>query len=164
LRAVAACGLAVLWLAACSAPQREEGSEAAPPAPPFTLQDLEGHEVSLSDYAGRTVLIDFWATWCAPCARQIPVLNEFLADHPDAGVAVLGVAVDAEGSEVVAPFARVHQIAYPVLLGDERLARRYGAPGFPALAVVSPDGHLDSLHLGLIKPEELEEAVGKVRN
>src|SRR5690606_10367149 len=104
------------------------------PAPPFALPDLEGQSVALSDFAGRVVVVDFWATWCEPCKQQIPVLNQFHRQNPD--VAVLGVAVDAGGRDAVAPFAEEHRIEYRVLLGSESLARDYGVPGFPALVVI----------------------------
>lgn len=146
-----------LGLAGCLA---EEPLEAGP-APPFTLPDLEGRPVSLESFAGRIVVVDFWATWCEPCKQQIPVLNYFQRRNPE--VAVLGVAVDAGGREAVAPFAAEHGIEYAVLLGSESLARDYGVPGFPALVVVDAEGRLDSLHLGVITPEDLDEAVARAR-
>ena len=128
-------------------------------APAFALTDLQGKTVSLADFAGRTVVIDFWATWCTPCKKQIPVLNAFHESPAGRDVALLGIAVDAGGREVVEPFAREHGIQYPVLLGEESLAFDYGAPGFPALAVVDPQGRIDSLHLGVIGRAALEAAV-----
>lgn len=115
--------------------------------------------VQLADFAGRTVVIDFWATWCLPCKQQIPVLNAFARAPAAQDVVVLGVAVDAGGKDVVAPFAAEHHVAYTVLLGDESLAFDYGAPGFPALAVVDPAGRVSSLHLGVIDRAALEAAV-----
>ena len=152
-----AAGLAIALLAGCSA------EEVAAPAPPFALPDLAGRTVALGDFAGRTLVVDFWATWCAPCEHQIPILNAFHRAHAGPEVAIVGIAVDAGGREVVEPFAKQHGIEYPVLLGSERLAREYGAPGFPALAVVDAAGALDSLHLGVIDPDELEQAVEAAR-
>ncbi len=153
-------GLARLALAlgalACSEAQAPEAAELAPP---FTLPDLEGRPVSLESFRGRLVVIDFWATWCAPCVFQIPVLNAFYEVRRDEGVVVLGVSVDVQGPEVVAAFAREHGIRYPVLLGSEALARDYGAPGFPALVVVDAEGRIDSLHLGVVDGADLEQAV-----
>ena len=127
-------------------------------APEFTLPDLLGSKISLADHRGRPVIIDFWATWCAPCVRQIPVLNAFQAAHYGE-VSVLGIAVDSQGIEVVAPFAAEHGIQYPVLVGDESLAQEYGAFGFPSLYVIAPDGHIVANHVGVISEEELEEAL-----
>ena len=127
-------------------------------APEFTLPDLLGNKISLADHRGQPVIIDFWATWCAPCVQQIPVLNAFQAAHYGE-VAVLGIAVDSRGIEAVAPFATEHGIRYPVLLGGEALAQEYGAFGFPSLYVIAPDGSIAANHVGVISEEELEEAL-----
>jgi peroxiredoxin len=134
------------------------GEEDGTLAPEFTLPDLLGNQTSLADLRGRPVIIDFWATWCAPCVEQIPVLNAFQATH-HGEVSVLGIAVDSRGIEVVAPFADEHDIQYPVLLGDESLAQEYGAFGFPSLYVIAPDGTIATHHVGVISEEELEEAL-----
>ena len=151
--------LVTVWLSACLV---EESTE-SPIAPPFTLPNLAGEPVALSDFAGKTVVVDFWATWCVPCKYQIPVLNQFHRSVADEDVVVIGVAVDVGGRDVVAPFAEEHGIEYLVLLGSESLARDYGVPGFPALVVVDASGDLDSMHLGVIEPEGLAEAVAEAR-
>ena len=133
-------------------------------APQFTLPDLQGRDVSLADFEGRALVLDFWATWCPPCIFQVPELNAFWQKHRDAGdVAVVGVAVDAEGAEVVGPWVAEQGVEYPILIGDESLARRFGAQGFPTLAIVRPDGTVDSLHVGLIEVAELEKLVAPLR-
>jgi cytochrome c biogenesis protein CcmG/thiol:disulfide interchange protein DsbE len=134
------------------------------PAPEFALPDLAGRPVRLSDFRGRALVIDFWATWCPPCIFQVPELNAFWKKHRDAGdVAVVGVAVDAEGAEVVGPWVEEQGVEYPILIGDEALARRFGAQGFPTLAIVRPDGTLDSLHVGLVELADLEALLGPLR-
>jgi thiol-disulfide isomerase/thioredoxin len=138
-------------------------SEAVELAPDFALKDLAGRTVSLSDFRGKTVVIDFWATWCPPCIFQVPELNALWKAHEGAGdLAVIGVAVDIEGVEVVGPWAEEYGIDYTVLLGDESLAGKYGVLGFPTLVLVRPDGSIDSLHVGLIEAADLEKLVGSV--
>ena len=130
----------------------------------FTLADLNDNPVSLSDHRGKTVIVDFWATWCPPCLFQVPELNKLKAAHAEADdVAILGVSVDVEGAEVVGPWVAEQGVEYTILLGDEQLAREFGAVGFPTLAVVRPDGTIHSLHVGLVEHAELEELVEKAR-
>ena len=160
-----------LLLAACSpAGDGGEGGAAggsepaAEPAPDFALPDLDGRTVHLSGFLGKAVVIDFWATWCPPCLFQVPELNAFWKKHRDAGdVVVIGVAVDVEGAKVVGPWVAEQKVEYPILLGDEELARRFGAQGFPTLALVRPDGTLDSLHVGLVELAQLEELLAPLR-
>ncbi|MBW2313277.1 MAG: TlpA family protein disulfide reductase [Deltaproteobacteria bacterium] len=144
--------------AAVAAPAADDDRMAAPS---WELPDLEGKLIQSGAYAGKTVVMDFWATWCPPCLFQIPILNAIQAKHVGDGIVVIGVAVDAEGAEVVKPYAQENGIEYQLVIGDEGLARKFGAPGFPALAVVSPDGKIDSMHVGLIEEAELEAAIAK---
>ncbi len=153
-----ASGLAVI--AGCDAP---EPGAPGPAAPEFRLEELAGGELSLEDFRGKTLVLDFWATWCVPCLAQIPVLNAYAEAHAEE-VAVVGVSVDAEGRAAVEAFIEQVPIDYPVVFGDEALARSYGAPGFPALAVVDAEGRIDSLHVGLITTDDLEAAVAAARD
>ena len=158
-----ACATASLALTACSeAPRGDAGSE--PPAAietmDFTLPDLEGRPVRLADFRGQTVIIDFWATWCPPCEFQVPELNAFWKRNAAAGdVMVIGVAVDVEGAEVVSPWADEKGVQYQLVIGDEEVARDFGAVGFPTLVILKPDGSVDSRHVGLIEARDLEKLV-----
>jgi peroxiredoxin len=133
-------------------------------APDFTLSTLQGESVTLSELRGKTVVIDFWATWCPPCEFQVPELNAFYEANLGRGdVQVLGVSVDAEGPDVVGEWVEEKGVRYPILLGSEDLARRYGAMGFPTLVVIAPDGTVDSRHVGLIETADLEEIMAERR-
>jgi thiol-disulfide isomerase/thioredoxin len=133
------------------------------PAPDFEHKDLAGAPVRLSELRGRTVVIDFWATWCPPCVFQPSELNAFLERHPGSEqVTVLGIEVGGASVDEIRAWADQNDAVarYPILTGaDEDLARRFGAMGFPALVVVAPDGTIDSIHLGLTTADELEDKV-----
>ncbi len=142
----------------------EAGAAVALDAVDFTLADVNGTPVNLSDHRGKIVIVDFWATWCPPCLFQVPELNKLRAAHIETDdIAVIGVSVDVEGAEVVGPWIEEQGVEYTILLGDEQLAREFGAVGFPTLAVVRPDGSIHSLHVGLVEHDELEELVAAAR-
>ena len=156
-----ALGLVLAALSCSGGSDGSSGHAMTPePAPAFSLPTLTGEMVSLESLRGKTVVIDFWATWCAPCEFQIPVLNEFYAAHREAGnVEVLGISVDEDGSEEVNAWVEERGVTYPILMGDDGLAREYGALGFPALAVVSPAGEIVVRHMGVVDLEMLEAAL-----
>lgn len=149
-----------LCLMACGASEAPEADQSFESAPAFTLPLLGGGEVSLADFAGRPVVIDFWATWCAPCVKQVPMFNAFHAEFGDQ-VTFLAIATDAKGAEVVAPFADEHEIAYPVLLGDEAMAMEWNLFGYPSLFVIDPEGNIRESHVGPLPVEDLHGAVAE---
>lgn len=163
----AAASLALSFALACS-----QGDPSAPkasgpcagvatrtPAPALELAALDGQKWSLADLRGKTVVIDFWATWCPPCEFQIPVLNAVYDAWRERGVMVLGVSVDVDGASVVAPYAADHKMRYPVLLGDEALARSFGAVGFPSSVLIAPDGSMTKAHAGLLEQADLDAQI-----
>ena len=96
------------------------------PAPAFTLVDLEGKKVSLADYKGKPVLVNFWATWCGPCKLEMPWFQEFSQKYAGKGLVILGVAADEAGKNVIASTAKKSGVTYPILLGEDKMEDAYG--------------------------------------
>jgi peroxiredoxin len=129
------------------------------PAPDFELKDANGKVVHLSDYKGKVVLLDFWATWCAPCAIEIPWFTDFQRTYKDRGFTVLGVAMDDGGWKDVKPFVAEKKINYQILLGDDNTAEKYGLEAYPATMVIDREGRIASVHIGLVDKKEFSDAI-----
>ena len=148
--------LAVLALACAGCPAMHE----APPAPPFELELLSGETTSLDALRGRVVLVDFWATWCAPCVHEVPELNAVWDDFRGRGAHVLAISVDTVGRDAVAAWAREHGVQYPVALGSIELALRYGVDAFPAHLLIDGEGRIvERLPGGFHDRQELARAL-----
>jgi len=130
-------------------------------APDFSLADLDGEPVRLADYAGRPVIVNFWASWCLPaCAEEFPVLAEALVAHADIGLAVIGI-VYRDRSEAARAFADEFGATWPLAMDPgERVARDYEVFGPPESWLIGPDGILVSRHIGPFTAEELAAELG----
>lgn len=101
-------------------------AQASTAAPGFSRPDVLGNEtVNFADYSGKVVLVDFWATWCPPCRRSIPVLSDLHNKYSDQGFAVVGISLDTKGPEEVAKFAENFRIPYSVIMGDADMAKKW---------------------------------------
>jgi len=126
-------------------------------APDFQLRDADGRTVRLSDYRGKVVLLNFWATWCGPCAIEIPWFVEFERRHKDRGFAVLGIAMDDEGWEVVRPYMDRFRINYRVLMGNDDVAQAYGGvDSLPTSFLIDREGNVAQVHVGLVSRSRYE--------
>lgn len=125
--------------------------------PPFELHAPDGRPVSVARWTGRALVINFWATWCPPCRREIPLLQGLQASWSDRGVTVVGIAVDFP--DKVATYARTHGIEYPLLVGEQDaldVAASLGvvSPAFPFTVFTDRRGRIVALYLGeLHKPQ-----------
>lgn len=156
--------MVALALLGCAA-EEEIAKGPAEVAPAFELRMLKSDaSVNLASLAGKTVIIDFWATWCVPCEFQVPVLNAFYEAHrSDSDVALFGVSVDFGSADVVEAWSNEHGIRYPILLDGEAISRAYKTEGIPTLVVIRADGTIDSRHVGLVEQAELEEILTRLR-
>lgn len=130
----------------------------APPAPDFELPRLEGGTFRLSDYRGSIVLLDFWATWCAPCRVSIPHLIEVHRAFKDEDVVVVGIALDEGGKPVVEKFVDAFRIPYPILIGNQEVVTAYGNfPHIPVSFIIDREGNIVERHTGF-RPREIYES------
>jgi thiol-disulfide isomerase/thioredoxin len=130
-------------------------------APDFTLTDLRtGKNVRLSDFHGKAVALNFWATWCPPCKAEIPWFVEFQNHYGPQGLQVLGVAMDDAGKDVILKFADKMKINYPVLQGTEDVAEAYGGvEGLPTTFYVGRDGRVVARAIGEPSRADIEDNV-----
>jgi cytochrome c biogenesis protein CcmG/thiol:disulfide interchange protein DsbE len=128
----------------------------------FQLLSLEGEEISLSQYQGSVVLINFWATWCPPCRAEIPDIEKAYQARSNDGFVVLGIAVE-QAHSLVAPFVEIMGMSYPVLL-DERsqVYKTYRIPGLPVSILVDRDGVIRVRHVGILARAQLDEYLDQV--
>lgn len=129
-------------------------------APDFELKNGEGRTVRLTDYPGKVILLDFWATWCAPCKASIPWMNELAESYRNDGLVVIGISMDEEGWSVVKPFAEQMKITYPILLGNPRVAYLYGdVASLPVAFFVDRNQRVAAVHLGAANRKDVEKTI-----
>jgi cytochrome c biogenesis protein CcmG/thiol:disulfide interchange protein DsbE len=134
----------------------------AKPAPlAYTLKDMNGADVTLSDYKGKVILINFWATWCGPCKVEIPGFVELQQKYGSQGLVILGLSVD-DPPEKIKPFAADYKINYPLLVGlgrDDFQEEFAPVWGIPASFIVARDGTLCHRLVGYAAKEDFENAI-----
>jgi cytochrome c biogenesis protein CcmG/thiol:disulfide interchange protein DsbE len=159
--------LVAFILAACSSGVRAaepvKPEKERRPAPDFLLKDADGKAVHLSDYKGKVVLLDFFATWCGPCKIEIPWFMEFERKNKDRGFSVLGVSMDDEGWEVVKPFLQNLSVNYRVVIGNDSTAQSYGGvDALPTTFLIDREGRIAAVHVGLAGRKDFEDGIEKL--
>jgi thiol-disulfide isomerase/thioredoxin len=159
-----------------SAPSLEDNSASAPAAPhpvvparlpEFALQDLSGKATAISAWSGKSLVINFWATWCAPCRREIPLLKALSAEWAQRDLEVIGIAVDYR--DKVQKFAGQFKIDYPVLVGEQDaldVAAKFGmdSPAFPFTVFTDRRGEVVALFVGEMHRPQVDFILSQVQN
>jgi thiol-disulfide isomerase/thioredoxin len=135
--------------------------------PSFSLGDLEGKPTSIDTWKGKSLIINFWATWCAPCRREIPLLEGLTGQWEDRGVQVIGIAVDHR--DAVASYARRLKIAYPILIGEQdaldvATSLGFGSPVFPFTVFTDRRGEVVALYVGELHESQVTLILSVVQN
>jgi thiol-disulfide isomerase/thioredoxin len=135
--------------------------------PQFSLKDLDGRPVPVSSWTGKSLMINFWATWCAPCQREIPLLKALAMDWKDRDLQIVGIAVD--DPDKVRRFAKEFHIDYPLLVGEQDaldVAAGFGmvSPGFPFTVFTDGRGEVVALFLGELHRPQAEFILSQVQN
>jgi peroxiredoxin len=165
--AAAAAALALLILGGCSWYAGARNGSATvkaekdrKTAPDFALKDVDGRTVRLSDYRGKVVLLNFWATWCQPCRIEIPWFIELEKENKSRGFAVLGISMDEDGWDAIKPFVAQLRVNYRTLLGNDMVAQQFGGvDALPTTFLLDRDGRIASTHVGLVSKSDYENDI-----
>lgn len=135
------------------------------PAPDFSLESLDGKDMKLSDFRGKAVLLNFWATWCGPCKIEMPWFVELQNEYASQGLQIVGVAMDDASKEDISKFTKEMGVNYPILIGKEAVGDEYGGvPALPETFVIGRDGKIVDKILGLRGKAEIEDSIKKALN
>lgn len=132
-------------------------------APDFNLPTTDGKMLRLSDYRGKVVIIDFWATWCPPCRKGIPDLIDIKKKYGPKGVEIIGVSVDTDTKNEVIPFIKEKGINYPVVYGNQNVYMQYGGiRAIPTTFVIDKEGKIVASYEGLVPKVTYENHIKKI--
>ena len=154
--------LALLSVTACKRKPALDVSSGKQAAPGFSLTDVDGKALNLADLKGKVVLLDYWATWCAPCKVEIPHFIEMQKKYGPQGLQIVGLSID-DDAKPVRDFVQKMGMNYPVAMADEKLTTQYGGIlGLPVAFVIDRNGNIVAKHVGETKPEVFEQEVQKL--
>lgn len=130
----------------------------------FSLTDTHGKTHHLADYKGKWVLVNFWATWCPPCLRELPDLVALYDAHRNKDLEVIGIAMEYQSADYVKQFADSMMVSYPIVLGNERIASQFGTiQGLPTTYLFNPKGEMVAYNVGALTRQAVESYIAKHR-
>jgi peroxiredoxin len=134
-------------------------------APAWELKDVNGKTLKSSDFKGKVVVLDFWATWCPPCRAEIPGFVELQKKYSEQGLTIVGISLDEKGPSVVKPFMKKFNINYPVVMGDDKVVEAFGGvESIPTTFVIDRTGKIVSKHVGLAEKSQFEKEIRPLLN
>jgi peroxiredoxin len=125
-------------------------------APDFNLKDADDKNFGLADQKGKVILVNFWATWCHGCQLEIPWFMEFQKKYEKQGLVVVGISMDDDGWKSVKPWMGEKRVNYPIVIGDQTVADRFGLNAMPLTALVDRDGKIADVHAGVVDKSATE--------
>lgn len=129
----------------------------------FTVELVDGETFRLSEQKGKVVLLNIWATWCAPCHEETPGFVDLYSEYRDQGLEILGVSIDEQGRSVVEPFMEKYEVNYPVVIDDGTIMDKYGPTmGIPTTYIIDKKGRLRYFAVGAVTTKELEPRIQKL--
>jgi peroxiredoxin len=129
------------------------------PAPALHLKSVNGQTITLDDLKNKVVLLDFWATWCAPCVKVMPDLQKLHDKYNNKGFAVVGVSIDEDGMKAVGPFLAKRKFTYPMLLDQNETWQKFGVRAIPAMFLLDKKGRIVQQFTGTVDKSKVEKAV-----
>lgn len=131
----------------------------------FEVTLVNGEKFKLSEQEGKVVLLNIWATWCAPCREEVPDFVELYDRYKDQGLEILGVSIDKQGESVVKPFMEKYEVNYPIVIDRGTIMDKYGPTmGIPTTYVIGREGNLEYFAVGALTNKELEPRLQELLN
>lgn len=154
-------GMGILFIVSCSM----AGNRSEKKAPNFSLKGIDGKTIKLSDYKGKILILNFFATWCRPCREEIPDFVKFYKEYKDKGVEILGVSVVGSKEKNVKDLIKKMKINYSVSMSDGKIEKLFGGIRFvPTTFIIDKKGNIVKKRIGMMNQEELKKIVEEIIN